>query len=275
MADVGGLNAECQGLAPWYSGPLCRELGQTLRLLKQSDGLEIANRLAQERNIRTSQGLKIRFRLSEPQEPIAYELGIALTGEIPCRAESKGFTQPEALHDLLNALVWLFFPLSKARLNELQAHEIERAGQKPAARGPVRDGITTVDENALLLLCPHGKLASLTERRWQELFVKERSRWHQEWLALPFGHALMQKLENPFPAITAHVLLLELPQVGISSELVDRILAAKLTAEWISSKPFFPMPVLGIPGWLAQNEDPEFYNNQEIFRPLPISTVVR
>jgi hypothetical protein len=32
-------------------------------------------------------------------------------------------------------------------------------------------------------------------------------------------------------------------------------------------KPFLPLPVLGIPGWWAPNENPGFYDDTQVFRP--------
>jgi hypothetical protein len=34
-----------------------------------------------------------------------------------------------------------------------------------------------------------------------------------------------------------------------------------------ATKPFAPLPVLGIPGWWPANEDPRFYGDKTVFRP--------
>ena len=58
-----------------------------------------------------------------PQEQLppdeAYEAFIWRTGTVPTR---------DNLHDFFNGLVWLAFPETKRRLNELQAAEIARRG---------------------------------------------------------------------------------------------------------------------------------------------------
>jgi hypothetical protein len=45
-------------------------------------------------------------------------------------------------------------------------------------------------------------------------------------------------------------------------------MAADLTAEKLAGKPFAHLPVLGVPGWCAANEDPAFYLDTSVFRPL-------
>ena len=72
----------------------------------------------------------------------AYESHIALSGRVPTRSNR---------HDLFNALVWLAFPRTKARLNALQANAIEHTGVG-AVRGPLRDAATVFDENGVVLV---------------------------------------------------------------------------------------------------------------------------
>ena len=57
----------------------------------------------------------------------AYEAFIHRTASVPTR---------DNLHDFFNGLVWLHYPGTKRRLNELQAEEIARGGIG-AARGPL------------------------------------------------------------------------------------------------------------------------------------------
>ena len=84
-----------------------------------------------------------------------------------------------------------------------------------------------------------------------------------------FGHAALEKLMVPYKSITVHVL-----RVGQSFEAagdlraLDAALAAQLTPERLATKPFVPLPVLGVPGWWAANADPAFYADAQVFRPL-------
>jgi hypothetical protein len=202
----------------------------------------------------------------------AYEAFIRRTGQVPTR---------ENLHDLFNGLVWLHFPLSKARLNELQSAEIARQGVG-AVRGPVRDAITLFDENGALLLAPEPLWQALLARDWAALFITHRALWAQARLLL-FGHALMEQLVSPRKNITAHVLIekfahpmnsplgsvLALDQTldHVLGQALDQALAYSLSAERLATKPFTPLPVLGVPGWWPANAQPGFYADASVFRP--------
>jgi hypothetical protein len=189
----------------------------------------------------------------------AYESHIFATRACPTR---------ENLHDFFNGLAWLKFPLAKARLNELQAREIAQAGIG-GVRGPVRDAITLFDENGALLDAPDALWQALLSRDWKRLFVGLRPLWTQA-RVLVVGHALLEKLAQPRKALTAHVWH---SQCSLSSHAdADEWLAGQLTAERLRAKPFVPLPLLGIPGWCAGNEELSFYDDLRVFRPPPART---
>ena len=191
---------------------------------------------------------------SELPVGLAYEQYIFDTGRVPTR---------DGLHDFFNGLVWHEFPLTKKRLNLLQATQIERTGIQPV-RGPARDGITVFDENAALLQAPDALWDALVAKDWQRLFGELRPLWRQAHLVL-FGHALMEKLVAPRKSITAHVY--RVLTTGHSLEAMDTWLASDLTAEKLATKPFAHLPVLGVPGWWSGNDDPAFYLDTSVFRP--------
>jgi Protein of unknown function (DUF3025) len=170
----------------------------------------------------------------------AYEAFIFSTGSVPTR---------DNLHDFFNGLVWLHEPKLKRRLNELQAAEIERHGVQ-AERGAVRDALTLFDENAALLSAPPMLWQALKDKDWQRLFVEHRGLWSEAKLQI-FGHALLEKLVTPRKAHTAHVWCA----------------GPNLSAPSFARKAFAPLPVLGVPGWCADNEHLEFYQDARVFRP--------
>ena len=184
----------------------------------------------------------------------AYEQFIAASGQCPVRP---------GLHDFFNGLVWLALPLSKSRLNQLQSAEIDIRGAG-AVRGPVRDAITLFDENGALLDAPAPLWAALVERDWRRLFVDLRPLWRQA-RVLVFGHALLQKLAAPRKQLTAHVWRNPIGLASVSA--ADEQLAGQLTAVLLAAKPFTPLPLLGIPGWSAENHDVCFYDDAQVFRP--------
>lgn len=201
--------------------------------------------------------LPVRFvPQAELPAGMAYESFIFQTGHVPTR---------DNLHDFFNGLIWLHYPETKRRLNQLQAEAIAMQGVG-AVRGPVRDAITVLDENGALLDAPELLWQALLARDWQRLLVDLRPLWTQARLYL-LGHALLEKLVQPRKSITAHVYR---PQTILaphsSGAAVDRWLAQELAASHLATKPFTPLPVLGVPGWWAESENFSFYDDSDVFR---------
>ena len=184
----------------------------------------------------------------------AYEQYIFDTGRVPTR---------ENLHDFFNGLVWLQFPHTKRRLNQLQAQAIAADGVQ-AVRGPLRDALTVFDENGAVLSAPPALWAALRARDWQALFVDLRPLWREAWLVL-FGHALLEKLVSPRKPTVAHVYQAPVAINSIAS--LDAWLAQAVQPGPWAAKPFTPLPVLGVPGWWPANEVPGFYGDAQVFRP--------
>lgn len=193
----------------------------------------------------------------------AYESHIRETGCVPTRP---------GWHDFFNALCWMRFPASKQQLNRLQAGAIQAAGGVQAPRGPLRDSITLFDENAALLQAPEPLWQALLARDWWRLFVTLRPLWAQARLVL-FGHALLEKLVQPYKSITAHVWRVPVPldRAADSDPQAphgwDDWLRQQLSADALAAKPYTPLPVLGTPGWWPANADPAYYQDPAVFRP--------
>ena len=184
---------------------------------------------------------------------VAYEQFVFAERAVPTR---------DHLHDFLNGLAWLAFPQAKRRLNALQAAEIARDGVR-ATRGPVRDAITLLDESGALLAAPEPLWQALTARQWQRLFVELRPLWQQAQCIL-FGHALLEQLIQPRKPLTAHVYQARTAMKPGAD--IDTWLAHDLDAAHLARKPFTPLPVLGIPGWCADNANYSFYDDSFVFR---------
>jgi hypothetical protein len=185
----------------------------------------------------------------EPYERFVFERRACPTRENP--------------HDFFNAICWIGAPRAKTRLNELQAREIARSGVG-AVRGPVRDAITLFDENGAVLQAPPALWEALLAREWRQVFVELRPLWREAQLTI-FGHALLEKLsQQPRKELTAHVLASPAPAGTLAT--MDEWLAGELSAARLAAKPFTPLPVLGVPGWCAQNENFSFYDDSVVFR---------
>lgn len=261
--------------APWLNAwrLLEPELGLSLDALaaaEASERLDRLNRVAVSRGLFLRAEQPLRFIAQGQILAMSYEQAVATFGAVPTRVNGPG-----ALHDLLNALAWLCFPRVKAVLHWLQATEIARDGIG-AARGRLRDGVTLLDENGIFLVVRNQVDATrLRERDWHRLLIEDRARWGAEICAVPLGHGLVERLVRPYPALTAHVRPLRLPPAWFAvSPLeqirqLDRVAAARLRARPPLPGALDPLPVLGIPGWWADNLDPAFYRDMRVFRPRP------
>lgn len=251
--------------APWLA-PLAARHGADLQN-NLAQGLAVYQALNAQANA-SDAGVDLPVRFV-PQQDLpagqAYEAFIFATGQVPTRHN---------LHDLFNGLTWLNLPQAKARMNALQAGQIAAHGIG-AQRGPVRDALTLMDENGAILLAPAPLWQALLARQWSKLFADLRPLWQQARLLL-VGHALQEQLVRPRKPITAHVYTpsaqWQLPPDASLTE-VDAMLAASLQATLLQTKPFTPLPVLGVPGWWPANADPAFYADTTVFRPMRVSGV--
>jgi hypothetical protein len=186
----------------------------------------------------------------------AYEDFIFKTAQVPTR---------DGLHDFFNGLCWQRFPLAKRRLNQLQAAEIETQGVR-ATRGAVRDALTLFDENVVLMHAPDDVWAALQARDWLKLFVDLREQWQHVHLVL-FGHALLEKLVTPYKSITGHVYRVDSEINSYNEAELDAWLVHDLQPAKLATKPYEPLPILGVPGWWEANADRVFYEDTNVFRP--------
>ena len=186
---------------------------------------------------------------------IAYEAFIFSHKRIPTR---------DNLHDFFNGLCWLRFPQTKTRLNFLQAQEIASEGVG-ATRGPLRDALTLFDENVLLLQASDNLWRALQVRDWTKLFGELRDEWQSAHIVI-FGHALLEKLVAPYKSITAHVFRIASDVDAKDEQALDNWLANNLQPEYLATKPYLPLPVLGIPGWWPDNDESSFYLDTRVFR---------
>jgi hypothetical protein len=200
-----------------------------------------------------------------------YEPRCYLKGEVPTRAGNW--------HDLLNALVWLAFPKAKAAIN-LRHYRALTTEQPNAAirsqRGAVRDTNTLLDESGVVVACADPELAALLCKfSWKELFWHRRADVQSSMGFYLFGHGLYEKALRPYIGMTGQGLLLPVEQAFFdwspTQQLahLDDLLADYLAAteHCRSTRELTPVPLLGVPGWAAENEDAAYYDNTHYFRP--------
>jgi hypothetical protein len=170
-------------------------------------------------------------------------------------------TRPDNLHDWFNALVWLAFPRTKARLNALHAAAIPREGGR---RGRLRDMLTIFDEGGALVVSDDEELTCLVrEMRWRELFWEQRERLPLAMRFVVLGHAVLEQALRPWPGITCKAIFVS------PGRSLDEQAAAWLGAcgPQATPKHLAPLPVFGYPGWLPASGNGDFYSDTRYFRP--------
>ena len=212
------------------------------------------NEAAERAGLRTESGRPLRFVPPGPADPY-YEVHLFETGQVP--------TRPGDRHDLFNALCWLAFPRTKARINAMHAAEIAREAGR---RGRLRDLLTILDEGGALVACTDESLnALIREFRWKELFWIRRERVRSAMRLVVLGHATLEQALEPRPGITCKVLFID-PARDADVQAADWLSSLRADA---SPRLLPPLPVFGFPGWLPQSADAAFYDDERWFRPAP------
>jgi hypothetical protein len=211
------------------------------------------NRAAAEADIRAESGHRIEFVAPTPERR-SYEIRVFETGRIA--------TRPDNLHDWFNALAWLAFPRTKARMNAMHAAEIPREG---AQRGRLRDLLTIFDEGGALVVSDDEELLRLVRGfEWKALFWTERARLREHMRFVVLGHAVLEQALKPRPGITCKALFVS-PQAPLDEQAAAWLAGMPSSA---SPRELAPLPVFGYPGW-ADNSRPEFYDDARYFRAGP------
>ncbi len=221
-------------------------------------GLSHYNAQAMERGLVTGGGKPLRFVLPDAATPdCGYEERAFHTGEVLTRSANW--------HDAYNAEVWLEFPLAKAALNRrhVEALVVSRA-QGTQERGRVRDRLTQFDECGVIVAGMSPDLwEALCTHRWRTVFVDHRAELIATTRFLIFGHASRDLLRAPFVGLCGKAIRLEETELSaIDDELARRLTSADFQIPWPA------LPLLGIPGMTADNEDAAYYDDTRQFRPL-------
>ena len=255
---AGGLQPEREA-PPWLAGwqPWAQALGWPAA---GELHLERANAFAVARDCRSGSGQPLRFvpapTLAEPD--LGYETIIFDRGQVPTRTMGRG-----GRHDFANALAWLSFPRLKARLNALHVEALP-TGNGSGQRGRLRDRATLIDESGALVLTEDAALAELLRQfNWSELFLDRRDDWRDRIRVAITGHALIEKLCDPYKSICAQALILH-ASPSTAPDAIDALAARVLCPAALQA--LTPLPLMGIPGWSPANHDPAFYNDPQVFR---------
>jgi len=236
------------GLAPWLQG--CPARPDTRWLAQQITDAALGTRSGQ------------RLVLQPPRaDGLGYEERIWRTGQVE--------TRPDNWHDFFNGLVWLAYPRAKAALNARHM-----ACHTPGQRGAARDAMTHLDECGILVASSDPELLELIRGfQWKRLFWEERARLPRHLAFHVFGHATFESLLKPHRGLTAKAVLYQVPRdwhdLSLSARRadLDRRLAADIDAGcYCRPRDLQPLPLLGIPGLVAENAGAAYYDDAWQFR---------
>lgn len=179
-------------------------------------------------------------------------------------------TRPDNWHDYFNGLIWLAYPRAKAALNARHW-----ASRQAGPRGATRDAMTHLDECGILVTSSQPHLLELLRSfQWKRLFWDEREAVAACMGFHIFGHATYEQLLAPFRGLTAKAVLYEVEESWHGLEpkaqrqALDQRLAADIAAgRYLQPRELQPLPLLGIPGLVAENADPAYYDDAWQFRP--------
>ena len=177
-------------------------------------------------------------------------------------------TRERNWHDLLNALVWLRFPLIKAALNARQVAQIAIAG--PKSRTRAQCALTHFDEAGVVVMLRDPALLDLWDAHdWHGLFWREREAWCEGRIeAHVFGHALLEHALQPRQLLVGKALIVAMPpSADVESALAAAARSIQSGRLLNDPQELRPLPLSGIPGWYESDATEEFYRRAPCFRP--------
>lgn len=218
------------------------------------------------------QPLKI---VAQGAKPISFEEKYApriyLKGELQTRTENW--------HDFFQIITWRLFPKSKAIINQRQYFaSLQHSTKDPGhtGRSSIENLLSLFDECGAVIICSDPKLSALGKGfEWKQLFWENKSTLKNCFSCVIFGHALYEKLFNPYIGMTANSIYIECEPdyfkmpLGEQIRYIDNELSNRLANETLYRQPsdLFPFPILGMPGWYQNNDREDFYDNSNYFRP--------
>lgn len=189
-----------------------------------------------------------------------YEQRIAEVGQIATREGNW--------HDLFNALVWLRYPAIKQALNRRQVDEIRQVGPKQRSRPQY--AMTHFDEAGVMVAVSDPSLIELWDAHdWYGLFWRRRQAWLDgsiRWEV--FGHALLEHALTPDKLLVGKALAFEVEQdahaLTLRQACARAIADGRLLHDPLELR---PLPLSGLPGWLAAGEAEHFHRETACYQP--------
>lgn len=194
-----------------------------------------------------------------------YEASIYLRGELRTRDNNW--------HDFFNLMMWYTFPNIKAVINKWQYKKLS-ARDIHAPRSHAENLLTQLDEGGIIIVSSNSHLINLIKHYdWKTLFWQHQSSLKTQMDFCLIGHAIYEKLLNPWVGISCPALLFEVPpsyfhlHIAKRAAYLDDLAATYLDNDtWhVYCPKLRSTPILGIPGWYAPNIEEAFYDNKKYF----------
>jgi len=223
--------------------------------------------------LRTQHGARLKI-VAQDGKPDHFEQHYApriyLHGEIQTRTKNW--------HDFFQLLTWFVFPKTKAVINAIH---IPRAKQRiedgdAGRRSAIENMLSLFDEGGVVIAsCDSTLLQLIRGFKWKELFWQRREELSGRFECITFGHAMYEKALAPYLGMTANAILLDVDESHFAKPMPERLayideqLAAIFTAGEYYTRPhdLNPFPILGMPGWHADNSVEAYFDNCNYFRP--------
>ncbi len=266
-----------------------RKLAGYFSEFQQWPGLDDYRRLLSEHPpIRTLNGtpLSIVEQAARPEHfSEHYAPRIYYSGEIQTRSNNW--------HDFFQFLTWFIFPRTKAMINSIhiplarerielgeadqgEANQGEaNQGESRGRRSPLENMLSLFDEGGVIILSSDESLLDhIRNFEWKKLFWERRDELERNLRCVTFGHAMYEKGLSPYIGMTANAILIHAEQSVIELALdaqlswLDERLSDLFSegSRYTKPKDLSPFPILGMPGWMAENADETFYDNPRYFR---------
>ena len=216
--------------------------------------------LAERMGVKNARDRSMRFvaPTTPPLSALDFERRVLEHGEVE--------TRETCWHDAFHACAWLGFPLSKARINAL--HVADGLDDSPNRRSVLRNLLTLIDEGGLIVASARADLLGrIRAFAWHDLFWRERESVSREMDFVIFGHALYERALEMRHGCTGRGVLFEVGReyfqlpADARRRYLDQRLAAMLDdpGRLTSTSVVQPVPIMGIPGWAAENVNEDYY----------------
>ena len=276
-------NTKIDAIVPWCpkfdSGkPLFEPLQPlliTFRDFTEWPGLEAYQQLLDSlvSPLRTQHGAALKI-VAQEGRPNHFEQHYAprifLYGEIQTRTKNW--------HDFFQLLTWFIFPKTKAVINAIHIPSAKQriANGDVGRRSPIENMLSLFDEGGVVITsCDPTLLQLIKDFKWKDLFWQRRDELAGKFECTTFGHAMYEKALAPYIGMTANAILLMVDESHFAKPIAERLayideqLATSFTTgeQYTQPHDLNPFPILGMPGWHADNNDETYYDNRHYFRP--------